>query len=161
MEQHPYSKGGEEMSFKTVKEIADELGVDKQKVYRIIKKNRINEAVQDGQVKRYDEAVQSLVKSELLHSEPHQNHINEPHQNRINEAVVALLKTELEAKNELIKAQQKTIDRLTSTVEAYSQKELAGKLIEGQKLIEQKEGVADPQAEVAPSKKKKWQFWKD
>lgn len=165
MERQTHSKGGDKMSFKTVKEIADELGVDKQRVYRIIKRNRINEVVQDGQVKRYDEVVQNLVKSELLHIEPHHNRINEPHQNRINdavsEAVVALLKNELEAKNELIKAQQKTIDRLTSTVEAYSQKELAGKIIEGQKLIGQRECVADPQAEVAPPKKKKWQFWKE
>lgn len=152
------------MSYKTAKEIADELGVDKQKVYRIIKKNRFIEAVQEGQVKRYDEAVQSIIKSKFFGDEPHQNRINEPHQNRINEAVIEavvdLLQKELEAKNDLIKAQQKTIDRLTSTVEAYSQKELAGKLIEGQKLIGQTNGVADPQAEVAPPKKKPWQFWK-
>lgn len=140
------------MNFKTAKEIADELGVDKQRVYRIIKKNRFIEAVQEGQVKRYDEVVQSAIKSEILNGEPHQNRINEPHQNRIvdavSEAVVALLKSELEAKNELIKAQQHTIDRLTSTVEAYSQKELAGKIIDGQILMMSKEKVEEKSIEV-------------
>lgn len=152
------------MSFKTVKEIADELGVDKQKVYRIIKKNRFNETVQDGQVKRFDEAVQSFVKSELFHGKPHQNHFNEPHQNRINEAVseavLALLKSELEAKNELIKAQQKTIERLTSTIEAYSQKELAGKMIEGQRILESKGDIVNEPVKLELKNKSKWFFWK-
>lgn len=141
----------------TVKEIANELGVDKQTVYRIIKKNRINAAVQEGQLNRYDKAVKSIVESELPNREPHQNRINEPHQNCINEAVVALLQKELEAKNELIKAQQKTIDRLTSTVEAYSQKELAGKLIEGHKMIGYS---SDPTEQEGSKKKKGWNFWK-
>lgn len=171
------------MNYKTAKQIADELGVDKQKVYRIIKKNRFNEAVQEGQVKWYDEAVQSIIKSNLRHFKPHQNHIKtasmnhfneavdevvvrienaentekQPHQNRFNdavsEAVVELLKNELEAKNKLIDAQQRTIDRLTSTVEAYSQKELASKLIDGQRLIDNSSNSR------VFKKNNKWFFW--
>ena len=45
---------------KTIREIANELGVDKQKVYRFIKQNHINEAhheaLQRSGVKYYDEA---------------------------------------------------------------------------------------------------------
>ena len=38
---------------KTIREIANELGVDKQKVYRFIKQNHINEA----SLKHFNEAV--------------------------------------------------------------------------------------------------------
>ena len=55
---------------KTIKEIADELGIDKQKVYRYIKKNHINEAyhevLQKNGVKRYDKAAEYLIKQGLL-----------------------------------------------------------------------------------------------
>jgi len=48
---------------KTIKQIADELGIDKQKVYRYIKKNHINEANQEQGVMYYDEAAQNILKS--------------------------------------------------------------------------------------------------
>lgn len=48
---------------KTLKQIADELGVDKQRVYRFVKKNRITEAHQKNGVKHYDEAAQNQILS--------------------------------------------------------------------------------------------------
>lgn len=73
---------------KTIREIANELGVDKQKVYRFIKQNHINEAhheaLQRSGVKYYDEAAETLIKQgfsdETASSEAH----HEAHQNRIN-----------------------------------------------------------------------------
>ena len=62
---------------KTIKEIADELGVDKQKVYRFIKKNHINEA----------------------HHETLQNHINEAVFDTVSEILIDMLRKELEIKN--------------------------------------------------------------
>ena len=100
---------------KTIKEIADELGVDKQKVYRYIKKNHINEvlheALQKNGVKQYDEAAETLIKqgfseestsSEALH-EALQNHINEAVFDTVSEAVIDMLRKELEIKNEQIR----------------------------------------------------------
>lgn len=96
---------------KTIREIANELGVDKQKVYRFIKQNHINEAhheaLQRSGVKYYDEAAETLIKQgfsdETASSEAH----HEAHQNRINEAVfdavIEMLQKELEIKNEQIK----------------------------------------------------------
>ena len=96
---------------KTIREIANELGVDKQKVYRFIKQNHINEAhheaLQRSSVKYYDEAAETLIKQgfsdETASSEAH----HEAHQNRINEAVfdavIEMLQKELEIKNEQIK----------------------------------------------------------
>lgn len=80
---------------KTIREIANELGVDKQKVYRFIKQNHINEAhheaLQRSGVKYYDEAAETLIKQgfsdETASSEAH----HEAHQNRINEAVLMRL----------------------------------------------------------------------
>lgn len=152
---------------KTIKQIADELGVDKQKIYRIIKKNHINEAVQEGQVKRYDEAVITLVKSELSYEEPHQNHINEPLQKHINEtvseAVVSLLQKELEAKNRQISEQleiftkqlaekDKQIAELTATVKIHAESIKADNqtalLMEGKNLIE-----SNTDSQMQPQKK--------
>lgn len=91
---------------KTIKQIADELGLPKQKVYRYIKKNHIKESHQKNGMMYYDDVNINNIKSafekkttsnEALH-EVHQNHIN----HTINEAVVDLLKNELENKNKQI-----------------------------------------------------------
>ena len=103
---------------KTIKQIADELGVDKQKVYRYIKKNHINEAhheaLQKNGVKKYDEAAEALIKqgllregasSEALHEAHHevlQNHINDAVFDTVSDAVVEMLRKELEIKNKQI-----------------------------------------------------------
>lgn len=96
---------------KTIKEIADELGVDKQRVYRYIKKNHINEALhealQKNGVKQYDEAAQTLIKQGVLeesasseaHHEVLQNHINDT----VSDVLVDMLRKELEIKNEQIR----------------------------------------------------------
>lgn len=95
---------------KTIKQIADEIGVDKQKVYRYIKKNHISEVHQESHqengVKWYDEVAETLIKqgfsnnstSNEAHHEVHQNHINEA----VNEALIEMLKKELEIKNKQI-----------------------------------------------------------
>ena len=45
---------------KTIKQIADELGVNKQKVYRFIVKNHITASSEVKQSKLYDEAAERL-----------------------------------------------------------------------------------------------------
>lgn len=46
---------------KSMKQIADELKVDKQQVYRYIIKEKINEVGQDGKTKLYDETTQNRI----------------------------------------------------------------------------------------------------
>ena len=100
---------------KTIKEIADELGIDKQRVYRYIKKNHINEvlheALQKNGVKQYDEAAEKLIKqgfseesasNEALH-EVHQKHINDAVFDTVSETLIDMLRKELEIKNEQIR----------------------------------------------------------
>lgn len=80
---------------KTIREIANELGVDKQKVYRFIKQNHINEAhheaLQRSGVKYYDEAAETLIKQGFLDETASSEAHHEAHQNRINEAVLMRL----------------------------------------------------------------------
>lgn len=116
---------------KTIKEIADELGVDKQKVYRFIKQNHINEALQRSGVKYYDEAAF--------------------------DAVVEMLQKELEIKKEQIRERN---ERLSECSAALLAAQAAQALHAGtiQQLID---GVSDPeqeqpQADVVPGEKKGW-----
>ena len=61
---------------KTIKQIADELGISKQKVYRYVVKNHINEVHQEvhqkNDVKYYDEVAEALIKQGFQTSEVHQ-----------------------------------------------------------------------------------------
>jgi IS30 family transposase len=110
---------------KTIKQIADELGVEKQKVYRFIKRNHINEAHQENGVMYYDEAAQNLLNKEFLKNtasnEAHQNHINDA----ANEAVIDMLKSEIEFKNKLINEL-----KLELNTERQHSRELSDKLVQ-------------------------------
>lgn len=106
------------MKNKTMKQIAEELHIDKQRVYRFIKKNRINEAYQKNGAKYYDEVAQKLIKQGFEKDESHR----EAHQNRfksasneaadtVTEKLIEMLEKELEEKNQQIKELNKLLDQ--------------------------------------------------
>jgi predicted transcriptional regulator len=105
---------------KTIKQIADEIGVSKQKVYRYIKANHINEAHQRSGVMYYDESASSIIKQGLIkdtasseaHHEAHQAASNEA----VNEKVLNLFKQELEIKNEQIKDLNNRLSEISSAL---------------------------------------------
>ena len=95
---------------KTIKQMADELGIDKQRVYRYIRKNHINEAHQRCGVMYYDEAVEMAVIQHFCENDAHHDVHHEAHHTASNDtvttsldAVIDVLKTELEIKNEQIR----------------------------------------------------------
>lgn len=96
---------------KTIKQIADEIGIDKQKVYRYIKKNHINDVHLDAGVMYIDDVIEKLVIEYFcvyeVHHESHQNHINE----KENDVLIEMLKKELDSKNEQILNMQKLLDQ--------------------------------------------------
>ena len=98
---------------KTIKQIADELGVSKQKVYRFIVRNHITASSEVKQSKLYDEATEMLIKQGILEDEPYQKSHHEAHQNHINDtgsdAVRELLRKELEQKNEQLQEKDRQI----------------------------------------------------
>ena len=107
---------------KTIKQIADELQIDKQKVYRYIKANHINEALreahQKNNVKYYDEVAQEQIKKAFAEkSESHQTaskSTSKVHHESVNEALldtIEMLKNELKVKNEQIEKMHVLLDQ--------------------------------------------------
>lgn len=92
---------------KTIKEIAAALGVDKQRVYRYIKREHISEAHQRNGVMYYDEAAERLIIQGLsgntVSAEAHHDVHHEAHHDTVTEALVDMLQQELEIKNEQIR----------------------------------------------------------
>lgn len=88
---------------KTIKQIANGLGLDKQRVYRYIRKNHISEAHQDAGVMYYDEAAEMLIKRHFsgnrASGESHQTASNDA----VIDAVISMLQDELQVKNQQIR----------------------------------------------------------
>lgn len=108
-----------ETEYLSQKQIADKLGVSKQKVYRCIKMNHINEAhsevVKGNTVLMYDkqaiERIESILKrGATTSSEVH----HEVHHEALNEAVLKqldILNEQLKAKDKQIESLQKLLDQ--------------------------------------------------
>lgn len=155
---------------KTIREIANELGVDKQKVYRFIKQNHINEAhheaLQRSGVKYYDEAAETLIKQGFLDETASSEVHHEAHQNRINEAVfdavIEMLQKELEIKNEQIKELNERLSECSAALLAAQQTAQAAQALHAGTIQQQlTDGAADleqeqPQADVVSGEKKGW-----
>lgn len=121
---------------KTIREIANELGVDKQKVYRFIKQNHINEAHHEA------------------HHEAHQNRINEA----VFDAVIEMLQKELEIKNEQIKELNERLSECSAALLAAQQTTQAAQVLHAgtiQKEIASGESGVDKQ-KSASEKKNRW-----
>lgn len=131
---------------KTIKQIADEIGLDKQKVYRFIKKNHINEVHQKNGVMYYDEAVEKLIKSHFSKITTS----SEVHQTTSNDAVIdvlmkqsEILKSELEIKNKQIDELNK---RLEENQRLLDQQQQLQAIAENKiKLLEHKELTDQPE----------------
>ncbi len=129
------------MRDKTVKEIAEEIGVSKSAVMKKIDNLGLRFSLKKiANQLAIDTHSEALIKQSFFEKSPtKKSPTKSPTKTssvRLDQQIIDMLQMELKSKNELIKAQQKTIDRLASTIEIYSQKELATKLIEGQNLTE-------------------------
>lgn len=126
---------------KTIKEIADSLGVDKQRVYRYIKKNHIkstseahHKVFQGNTVFLYDEAAIELIKQGLsqntagneayheAHHEVRQNHIKSATSDMLSETLIAMLQNELEVKNNQIAELNKRLSEVTAALRAEQER---------------------------------------
>ena len=99
------------MVLKTTKQIADELGVSKQQVYRFIKRHNIKEARQENGTMYYDDAAEYLItqgfSEKSKSTEAEQKHTNET----ALETVISMLQKELEAKDRQIEELQAALKR--------------------------------------------------
>lgn len=98
---------------KTIKQVSDEIGISKQKLYRYIKKNHINEVHQSESVMYIDDVLENKLKShfnkETVSSEAH----HDVHQSTSNEAsdvdMIQFLKAQLEEKDRQIQSLQESL----------------------------------------------------
>lgn len=101
---------------KTIRQIAEEIGIDKQRVYRYVKKHHINEAHQKNGVMYFNDTAEMRIKQHFskisVSSEAH----NEASPISLDDTVITILKNELEIKNQIIIEQQQTIKELTTTI---------------------------------------------
>lgn len=154
---------------KTIKQIADELGVSKQKVYRFIVKNHITASSEVKQSKLYDEAAERLIKSHFNSITTSCERCGEPHQKSGDEMLLEQLIKELEVKNEQLREKDRQIREKDHQIA-----EMQAQLSENQKLIDQEQQLRmvterkiqlieqqQNQEEPDTSEEKKWwQFWK-
>lgn len=114
---------------KTLKQISDELGVGKQKVYRFVVKNHITASSEVKQSKLYDEAAERLIKGHFHHittsnersGEAHQNRISEAVSDTVNEAIIDLLREELKTLREQLSIKDKQIEQLQAQVSSLTE----------------------------------------
>lgn len=105
---------------KTMKQIAEGLGVDKQRVYRFIVRNNITASRQLNQTRYYDETAQTLIESGFkrpTESEKRFTRSTEPNPETVAPGVVESLFRELEAKNQQIAEKDKQIAALLGDLE--------------------------------------------
>ncbi len=174
---------------KTIKQIAEEIGVSKQKVYRYIKKNHIkevhqeciSETLQKNGAKYYDKVAENLIKQGLSDNIASDEVQQEVHHNHIDDAVIdtllmqiEVLKNELDMKNEQIKEKDKQLKEKDNQIAALNirleeshrlldqQQQLQAMEKKIQALEDKKENViVEPAPEVQmPEKKHWWNFWK-
>jgi len=108
---------------KTIKQIADEIGVSKQAVHQKRKSKGLATALQPF-TSTVDGVVYISVDGEILIRQAFSASgrkiidVNEP---QTTEALITMLQNELAAKNKLLDEQQQTINKLTDTVKAQAE----------------------------------------
>lgn len=93
---------------KTIKQLSDELKISKQKLYRYIKANHINEVYHDVGVIYIDDELESLLKQHFLDTEVH----HDTNQTVSNDtALIHSLESQIAQLKEQLKEKDKQIER--------------------------------------------------
>lgn len=119
---------------KTIKQLSDELKISKQKLYRYVKANHINEVHHDAGVIYIDETLETLLKQHFSKNDTfhdtHQNVSNDTVLIRSLEEQIVQLKEQLKEKDrqiernqELLKNQQVLTLQANQKIELLEQKE--------------------------------------
>lgn len=153
---------------KTLKQIADEIGVDKQKVYRFVVKNGVTASSEVKQSKLYGEAAERLIKSYFHHITTSNERCGEPYKKSGQEQLLEQLIKELQIKNEQIREKDRQIENLQislrSTAEALASAQESVKVAQllqanteqKLKLLEEKESQEEEQNQQPEEKQGFW-----
>lgn len=138
---------------KTIKQIATELSVSKQAVFKKIDNLGLrSKLTKNGNQFTVDEATETLIKQGF--SETERKPVDDNETTTV-DTLIAMLQKELDHKNKVIEEQAKTIENLTAAV-ASAQALHAGTI--QTQLLDHADHAADP--EEKPKKKFKLAWWK-
>lgn len=137
---------------KTLKQIADEIGVSKQRVYRYVSQAQIRPTKQDGKTMYFSDAAQESIKGEFSARKRRKK----TPLNAQNDITLDALMRQLEAKDKQIADLTRLLDQEQKLTAAYTQ--------QIQQLLEDKNSAvdSDPGDPVVEQEqpKKWWQIWR-
>lgn len=140
------------MQGKTIKQIADEIGVSKQQVYRFIKKHNITEVCQENGTMYYDDASEYLIREGF----PKTNESKEAPQTRIESTSDVHLEAFVDTLIKQLEAKDKQIAELTALLNQEQQLHL-----QTQNQLKLLESPAPAESAITVQEKKKWRWpWK-
>lgn len=145
---------------KSIKQIAEELGVSKQKVYRYIKSNCIIEVHRMHDTMYYDDVAETCIKrhfqEDTASDEAHHDAVNdavEAHHDTVRDAVsdtvLDMFRIELEIKNRQIEALNEQLKDVTSALLASQQTAVNAQALHAGTI---KEHLAEPDTTPEPDK---------
>ena len=150
---------------KTIKQMADALGVDKQRVYRYIKKSCINEAHQKNGVMYYDEAVEKRIKQAFSKNEPHQESASSDTVVDVLLKQSEMLQKELEIKNKQISDLNDRLAECQKLLDQYQKLSAMEKVVQKIEMEnnpeKEEESLTPSSAEAETRKKAWWKFWEN
>lgn len=143
---------------KTVLQLANEIGIPKQRLYRYIK-NHITDVHQIDGVMYIDDAVESLIKSQLLKDNTSSDVHHEAHHDAVTDAVVEMLRKELEVKNEQIKSLNERLAETTAALLTAQQTAQVAQALHAGTIRQQ---IGDSEGEPTEPKKSGFfdRFWR-
>jgi len=153
---------------KTIKQVADDIGISKQVVYRYIKRSGIDVDQKSGVIYLSD-TQEFLVKKALCKDEPHQISASDAHhdvhQNDALDAVIDALNEQLKQKDLQLSEKDKQLQHLFSELEKEREhsRELTDKIADLARTAQQLHGISEGNAALqlmSSDKKRWWQFWK-
>lgn len=146
---------------KSIKQIADDLGIDKQRVYRYIRKSGITASDQTIQTALYDETAEMQIKSHFSGDTASQKSDRSDTETVSLEVVIDLLRTELEAKNRQIEVLQSQVSDLTTALGLTSAALHDAQALHAGTMQQQLQAAGDPESEDQETKKTPWwAFWR-
>ena len=142
----------------SMKEIADKIGIDKQKVYRYIKKHNIIESGMQDNTKLYSDDIFNQIKENLGKAESEAPREQEQKPTNTDDKILTILETTIQVLQSQLAEKDRQINDLTETVKTQAQSINALNHRELAETVQEQVYIQDTQQEQY---NKKWyQFWK-
>lgn len=125
-------KGKIESNILTVSEIAEKSGVSRNKVWSYIRRNKIEAVEKKNKVFKFDSDIISEISKKQEGKQARNNNSN--NNSVASESVLSVLKKQLEANQEIIKSQQKQIEKQQETIDYFKSENIALRLDNSKKI---------------------------